>query len=175
MLKKIAVLAVILLFAFGGLLLLTRDATFAVEESLSLPVEPGQIWQILTAVDAWSDWWPGIKEARLKSGWQRGAALELVLEGNPEREAAMVQSVRPAEQIVWVRPGVLGSTTKTTWRLSSCEDGTCVSLESAVRGPQAFMARFSHRDFATYQKMVLQALQVRLQGRSGQRSAGGGE
>ena len=164
MLKKVAILAGLLTMAIGVLLMTSGDRTFAVKNDLTIDRPAVEIWQVLTDVEKWSLWWPGVKEARLAPHRREGAVLELVLKGRPEKEPATVETVVEEREMIWERPGILGSVTRTSVMLEAEPGGTRISLMSFIKGPQAFLAAFTGREeFARYHEAVLVALKVRLQ------------
>ncbi|BCR04078.1 hypothetical protein DESUT3_11470 [Desulfuromonas versatilis] len=164
MLKKLAVLLVLLGVAFGVMMLTTRSSTFVVANSLGFAQSPEQIWPTLLAVEDWPRWWPGVEKAWLPQGWQRGASFELELRGTPTDQPASVSAMVEAKELAWRRPGVLGSYTLTTFKLVKMAEGTEVFLESSIHGPQAFLARITGRDeFGQYHDQVLGALRAFLE------------
>ncbi|MFO7982803.1 MAG: SRPBCC family protein [Desulfuromonadales bacterium] len=166
MLKKALLLAAVVLLCFGIMMAATRDASFAVEESRILEEPPRAIWSVLTDVNAWPEWWPGVRAAELDPAWSKGAMMALRLEGRPERVPAIVEIYRQGDCLSWGSAGVLGSTTRTIVRLEKKSNGILVSMENSLQGPQAFLARFTGKKaFSQYQKQVLQALQERLKAR----------
>jgi hypothetical protein len=163
MLKKMLILAAVLLVALAVMMLSTRAATFSVGNTLAIehPVSP--VWQALVAVEEWPAWWPGMESAALAPEWREGAVLNLRLKGTPEKSGARVASVLFEKELVWERDGILGSVTATTLRLDPISGGVLVTLESSIRGPQAFLARFTgDEEFGKYHHRVLAALDAHL-------------
>jgi hypothetical protein len=174
MLKKMLVLATVLIVAFGVMMLTTRSTTFTVGNSLAIELPGSSIWPALVAVEEWPAWWPGMESAALAPGWEEGAVLSLRLKGRPESSAARVVSVLFEKELVWEREGVLGSVTATTLRLEPVAGAVLVTLESSICGPQAFLARFTGDDeFGKYHQRVLAALDGHL--KEGPLSGAGGE
>lgn len=161
MLKKVAVLAVFLGIAFGAMMLSTSEKTFEVENSLTIGRPAAEIWPVLTDVERWKTWWPGMQKAQLQLGWKEGAPLELILKGTPEKKAARVETVVVGRELAWVRSGILKSVTRTSLRLEPVAGGTRVSLKSFIQGPQAFLAGFTGKEeFAGYHEAVLAGLKA---------------
>jgi uncharacterized protein YndB with AHSA1/START domain len=155
-LRKTAVLALVLIAGFGLLMLAGRKATFVVETSGGVGRSVPLVWQTLTEVETWPKWWPGVRRAALPFGWRKGAALDLILAGNPDREPARVVAVVPGWELSWARPGALASQTRTTLRLESARGGSRVTVASFIVGPQAFLARFTGRDaFVRYHRSII--------------------
>ncbi len=164
MLKKLAVLLVLLGMAFGAMMLTTRSSTFVVANSLGIAQQPEVIWPVLVAVDDWPEWWPGVQKAHLPQGWRLGAPFELQLTGTPTPEPARVEAMVETKELAWRRAGVLGSYSLTTLKLVKMADGTEVFLESSIHGPQAFLARITGRDeFGKYHDQVLGALKSHIE------------
>lgn len=163
MLKKIALPAALLLVAFALPMLTTRSSRFVIENAAEFGLPADAVWEAFATVPDWPAWWPGVRAARLSPGCREGAVLELVLEGNPERSSARIVTFVPGKEIAWSRKGVLGSTTRTRWRLQPGEGGTVIRLESPIEGPQAVLARVTGREaFEKYHQTVLASLQRRL-------------
>lgn len=163
MLRKIVTLGAVLLAAFVLLMLTTDQAELSLESEILLPVSSAAVWERLSAVERWSDWWPGIETARVTPALQSGAILDLVLAGDASRQPAIVQTVIAERRLSWVRSGVLGSTTQTSLRISDEETHCRVVMVITLHGPQAFLARLTARDkFKAYQQAVLEALRLSL-------------
>ena len=166
MLKKLAFLALVLGLAFGAMMLAARSATFVCSRSLVVHDSPAAVWHAATDVGQWPQWGPGVLRSKLTAGWRMGGTLELELQGRPERNPARIEAVVPERELAWVRPGVLGSVTRTTVRVEPVAGGTKVTLESSIRGPQAFLGRFTGREvFDGCHEAVLSGLQARLETR----------
>ena len=163
MLKKIAILAGLLAMAFGVMMVTSGDRAFEVRNDLIIDRPAAQIWTVMTDVGKWREWWPGVQEARLTDTWRRGATLDLVLKGTPEERPARVETVVAERELVWKRPGILGSVTRTSILLEPVPGGTRISLVSFIEGPQAVLAGFTGREaFDRYHEAVLAALEGRL-------------
>lgn len=166
MLKKALILVAGVLLCFGIMMAAARDSSLAVEESLILEEHPRVIWSVLTDVNAWPEWWPGVTAAEIDPGWSRGAMLALKLKGRSERAPAIVDLYRQENRLSWSSPGVLGSTIRTRIRLEKTSSGVLVSIGNNLRGPQALLARFTGKEtFSQYQRQVLRSLQECLQAR----------
>lgn len=164
MLKKMAVLAAILGIAFVVMMLTTRSTTFTGSHTETFEQPASRVWQVLTEVDRWSSWWPGMQEARISPALEEGAELTLILKGTPEKSPATVESLTPGRKMAWVRSGILGSTTRTTWQLEEQEGRALVTLETFIRGPQAFLANFTgKKQFAAYHEQAVSALRQQLE------------
>ncbi len=165
MLKKLSILAAALAAAFALLMLAGRGATYTSARSLPLPVPPAEVWSLIEQVESWPRWWPGVRLASVTPGWAPGAQLVLELTGMPDQDPARVEEVNPGVEVRWSRPGFLGSETRTRLRIDPSEGGSLVTLESFIRGPQAFLAMTTRQeDFALYHQGVLESLARHLQG-----------
>jgi uncharacterized protein YndB with AHSA1/START domain len=163
MLKKVAVLAGILVVAFGAMMVTGGDRTFEVKNALTIDRPAAELWPVLTDVEKWPAWWPGVQEAHLAQGWRQGAKLDLVLKGTPEKKLATIERVVAEREMVWERPGILGSLTRTSVQLEPAPGGTRISLMSFIEGPQALLAGFTgQEEFAKYHEAVLASLEARL-------------
>jgi uncharacterized protein YndB with AHSA1/START domain len=161
MLKKATILAVFLAAAFAVMMLANREKEFSVGNSCLVDQPAGDLWQVLTAVELWPRWWPGMQKSSLSPSLRKGATLELVLRGNPQTTPARIESVVPERELAWSRGGVLGSLSRTTLSLKPVPGGTQVAIESRIHGPQAFLAGFTGREeFSRYHERVLAGLEA---------------
>jgi hypothetical protein len=166
MIKKILVLLVILGFSFALMLLTTGKCHFEVASHASFPVSQVELWQVLSAVDSWPDWWPGMEEVRLVDDLSVGSEIQLRLKGMPRQEPAFLIAVRLQDELAWESSGVLGSRAGTRLILEPDAGGSRLTIENFIRGPQAFLARFTGEDaFVKYQQILLESLKLSLQGK----------
>lgn len=163
MLRKIVTFGGVLLAAFVVMMLTTDQAELSLESEILLPASSAAVWERVSVVEHWSDWWPGIETARVTPALQSGAILDLVLAGDASRQPAIVQTVIAERRLSWVRSGVLGSTTQTSLRMSDEETHSRVVMVITIHGPQAFLARITAKDkLKAYQQAVLEALRLSL-------------
>ena len=159
MIKKTTILFLALVATFGGVMFFGQGRTFSVSHSRVVEKSPEQIWEVLTDVERWPDWWPGMEKATIDPGWQPGASLALDLRGQPKRGAGRLETADPGRAMSWTGKGVLGSQVRTTIRLQSGSAGTQISLENKISGPQAILAKITgDKAFSDYQGLVLQRL-----------------
>jgi uncharacterized protein YndB with AHSA1/START domain len=163
MLKKLAVLLTLTLIAFGVMMATTGQSVFSVEDSIIIEAPLEQTWDLLAAISAWPQWWPGVESARVIPRLQAGARFELILRGDADAPPATIESLVRHKQLSWIRDGVLGSSTRTALQLTAHQRGAEVTLSSVIRGPQAFLARLTGRqNFESYHRQVLEAMRDRL-------------
>jgi len=163
MLRKLLILGSLVLVAFALMMATTAQVEFAVEQETRLAAAPARVWTELVAVEQWPQWWPGFRAARVTPALHAGARLDLSLQGDPGKKPAIIETVVAERKLSWVRDGVLGSTTRTSLRLTPVEGETLIVMQSSIRGPQAFLARLTSQDhFGAYQQAVLDALRQRL-------------
>lgn len=160
MLKKLAVIFVLLGVGFVIMMLTTRNSSFAVSHDRTIARPSADVWRVLTDVDRWPQWWPGVQTARL-SAWQSGEELELVFKGNPGADPARVEFFLEGKTLAWSRKGVLGSRTGTEIALETVSGGCRVSIVDTIYGPQAFLARFTGEEaFSKYHNLLLENLKT---------------
>ncbi len=146
-------------------MLTSRNAHFHQENSLEIPHPAAALWSVLVDAHNWPRWWPGMERVLLIEGpLEEGARIELFLTGIPDGEPARVKTFFPHEELSWERDGILGSLTRTRFRLEEVHGGTMLSLESRIFGPQAVLARYARRDdFVRYHEVVLKSLRLYLE------------
>jgi len=163
MLKKLLVLA---LMVWGRLFLLlqtSRDSRFEVQRSQLLIQPAGQVWSILADVDGWHQWWPGVEKVKLLSPLRVGSQIDLRLKGVPEEHPVSVARFESGERLVWQREGLFGSVAETGFFLRSQADGTLLTIENRIVGPQARLAEFFNAEsFAQYQELFLKSIELYL-------------
>ncbi len=163
MLKKGLFLILVIMAAFGVLLLTTQSSTFEVRDSRVIHQKTDRVWQVLTEVERWSQWWPGVETARLGSCWAEGESLELLLKGNPANGPARIDRYQLDHELVFSRAGVLGSRAGTGFLFEALPGAVRVTVETTVSGPQAFLARFTGRAaFSAYHQRLLDGLSERV-------------
>lgn len=156
MLKKVAVLLMMVGIAFVGLKISATKVRFDVQNCMDLKGTPGEFWQVLTDAEGWKHWWPGVLEARIEPGWQQGAQLNVSLIGESQAQPATVTAVVPMMTLAWEKPGLMGSTLGTQLELGSSSAGSSLCFSTRVVGPQAVLAGVTGRDeFEQYHKKVL--------------------
>ena len=167
MLKKAAIVVLLLALACGGFLFFTRESRLEVTTSREVSFPPAKVWREVAEVWAWPRWWPGLETAEVNAQLVPGTEIRLGLKGDPERSLAQVLTVVPARELAWSRPGVLGSRTVTRFELRPTPTGTTVVVTSSIFGPQAVFARATGRDaFTGYQQRLLDALAAQLASRA---------
>lgn len=163
MLKKLLVCLGLLGAGVLLLFLFARQAHFERQQQISVAQSLPQVWQVLSDIDGWSRWWPGVERAKLLGPLAVGSQLELKLKGVPEGEAAELFVMQPQNQLGWQRPGVLDSEVSMRLSLAPTVDGTLVQLTLGIDGPQAKLATVSGADkFDKYLTAILKLLEQRL-------------
>ena len=167
MLKKALFILLLVLCGLAGLLLTARGSRFAVQQSEVFPQPPSVVWQLVSDVDGWPRWWPGVERASLLGPLAVGSRIDLKLRGLPETQPVRLVTLVPQRQLEWSGKGVLASTVATRVELHKTAQGCEVRLSNSIVGPQAVLARYgSGDDFPRYQKLFLQSLAKRLQEQS---------
>ena len=167
MLKKIAILLVILGFLFILMLLTTGESHFSVQSEVHYSASPEALWLKLENVDRWPDWWPGMEEAKLVGALRTGSEIHIRLKGMPSADRASLVLERPPYELVWEGSGIFGSRAGTRVNIEPDTLGSHMSMENFVVGPQAFLARFTGEDaFVKYQQALLDNFGISLGGPS---------
>ena len=169
MLKKISILLVLLGCGFILWLLLGMDSHFEQQSSQRIDQSAETVWQQLTRVEQWPQWWPGMEEARLLGTLQVGSQISIKLDGMPEVPVDLV-AAEPKRQLAWQQEGLFGSLAKTRIELVVQADATEVTIAHSISGLQARLAEFSSREgFVQYQQLFLLALEGQLQKSAGEK------
>jgi uncharacterized protein YndB with AHSA1/START domain len=105
------------------------------ETSVHAPAEV--VWRILTDVDAWPTWRPGVPRARLETSGPLVAGSIFHWAAPGMEIVSTVVEVRPLERLVWHgtgngEGGVFGVS---AWTLAPTGSGVVVSAEESFTGP----------------------------------------
>ncbi|MCF6178440.1 MAG: SRPBCC family protein [Geopsychrobacter sp.] len=156
MLKKVALLLILLGLAFGALVLLGQKSSFTVQSTRQYPLTQAQVWRVLTNVERWPDWWPGAERAELSGSFANGSTIRLTLKGLPDASPARLGRVESPHGFLWSRAGVLSSQAGTAFRLEAVNSGVQLRIENFIYGPQAILARITGEEaFRKYQLKLL--------------------
>ncbi|WP_020676955.1 SRPBCC family protein [Geopsychrobacter electrodiphilus] len=166
MLKKIIVLAGLLVIALVLLLLTTQQSSFSVESHRDYQVSQAGLWQVLAEVRQWPRWWPGAEKAELAGSFSTGNAMHLDLKGMSAETPVILTRVDRPRILIWERSGVLMSRAGTRFDLEPIEGGCRLRIENFIRGPQAMLAHITGEEaFLKYQSKLLENLDLYLQSR----------
>ena len=169
MLKKVSILLVLLGCGFILWLLLGMDSHFEQQYSQRIDHSAETVWQQLTSIEQWPQWWPGMEEARLLGSLQVGGQLSIKLDGMPEVPVDLI-AAEPNRQLAWQQEGLFGSLAETRIELVVQADATEVTIAHRISGLQARLAEFSSREgFEQYQQLFLLALERQLQKSAGEK------
>lgn len=173
MLKKLLILALLLVAGLFLLVQTSRDSRFESESSQLLNQPVGQVWQLLADVDGWRQWWPGVKQVKLLGPLAVGSLIDLHFKGVPEEHPVKLIRFETGHQLAWQRQGVLGSVAETEVLLRPQGEGTLLTIRTLIVGPQARLAEFFNADsFAQYQELFLKSVEFYLPERLSQSVAG---
>lgn len=157
--KKLLILLLVFGLAFAAMMLTTGQSRFQVSDTLFIESPPDRVWEVVTEIEDWPLWWPGVEKARVTPDLQAGARFTMDLKGNPQKRPAIIEAVIPQRRLSWQREGILKSTAATTLSLQPEPGGSRMTLKTSIRGPQAFLARFTgEQQFAHYHQRVLDSL-----------------
>lgn len=109
---------------------------------------PAAVWGRWSELEAWPQWNPFCRSARMEGPLRPGTRLELQLvhpRGRDFWTRPILTAVRPEEELSWAARG-LGLVAATVTTLEPEGDGTRVTMVSQARGPLAFMFRMALTD-----------------------------
>ena len=110
---------------------INQQATLVARKELVIQAHPDVVWQIHTAINAWSQWQPGVTSARLDAPLRVGSTFQWKAGGLSI--TATVQVVEPGQRIGWTGRA-LGTQAKHIWTLQPHQDGTLVTTEESMDG-----------------------------------------
>ena len=110
---------------------INQQAPLVSRKELFIQAHPDVVWKIHTAINAWSQWQPGIASARLDAPLRVGSTFQWKAGGLTI--TATVQVVEPGQRMGWTGRA-LGTQAKHIWTLKPHQDGTLVTTEESMDG-----------------------------------------
>lgn len=118
------------------------------ETQIAAPVE--KVWALLTNIDGWPAWQPGISAAKLEGGLAQGSIFRW--KANGLSIVSTIRELEPERHIGWTGDS-LGMKAVHLWHLEPRDQGTHVSVEESLSGwfprlLKPFMPRFLEKSMA---------------------------
>jgi hypothetical protein len=89
------------------------------------------IWQILTDINRWSDWYPSVSQSKLEGSLAPGSVFRWKSGGTPIQST--IQEVEPQRQLSWTGKA-LGTRAIHIWKLEPQAEGILVKTEESFEG-----------------------------------------
>lgn len=116
-----------------------RAAPVVTEHSLEIAAPIAEVWRVLTDVDAWHDWNPGIVASSAETPLGQGAAFRFKSEVAVKAEVTLWQ---PPNELGW-RARTFGAESRAVWHLESIgPNATRVHAEESMRGLAATLMQW---------------------------------
>jgi len=112
------------------------------ETQIAAPVE--KVWALLTHIDGWPAWQPGVSAAKLEGGLSQGSIFRW--KANGLSIVSTIRELEPERHIGWTGES-LGTYAVHLWYLEPRDQGTYVRVEESLSGwfprlLKLFMPRF---------------------------------
>lgn len=108
-----------------------RSAPAVASGSIEIEVAPEVVWDVLTNIEAWPSWNPGVRTAALDGELTRGATFRW--EAGPGTITSTIQELDPPNRITW-RGSTVGIKAIHVYRLEASASGTSVVSEESWAG-----------------------------------------
>lgn len=116
-----------------------RAAPVVTEHTVEIEAPIAEVWRVLTDVDAWHQWNPGIVESAAVTALGPGAAFSFKSEVAVKAEVTLWQ---PPNELGW-RARTFGAESKSIWHLESIgPNATRVHTEESLRGLAATLMQW---------------------------------
>jgi uncharacterized protein YndB with AHSA1/START domain len=113
--------------------LIERDAPIKASLTEAIDAPPETVWQVLTSIDDWPHWQPGIHDARLEGPLSLGAQFKWST-GNLHIESTIVL-LEPDSRIAWTG-SAMGAKAVHVWVLTRQPGNkTLVAMDESMSGP----------------------------------------
>lgn len=106
-------------------------AQLSTRRQLAVKASPGLVWDILTDINAWSEWQSAISSARASVPLAEGSRFKWKSGGLTI--ASTVQSVELNHRITWTGKSI-GTDARHTWTVEAQNGGALVSTEEQTSG-----------------------------------------
>ena len=142
---------------------INHHAPVVAHDQIVIDASPQQVWAILTDIDAWPAWQPGVSKAELLGALQPGSVFRWRAQGLGI--TSTLQDVEPARRISWTGE-MIGTHAKHVWTLTPQGTGTLVETTESFEG---WLARplkgWMQRMLENTLRSGLAALRQRVEGR----------
>lgn len=103
-----------------------RSAPAAASGSIGIEAAPEVVWDVLTNIEAWPSWNPGVRTAVLDGQLVPGATFRW--KAGPGTITSMIQELDPPNRITW-RGSTVGIKALHVYRIEASTSGTSVVSE----------------------------------------------
>lgn len=108
-----------------------RSAPAIAEAEVVIGADAGIVWELMTGVESWPDWNPGVKSASLEGPLAEGT--EFRWKAGPGTITSRIELVERQRRLVWTGK-TLGIRAIHVWRLEPRGDTTVVATEESWGG-----------------------------------------
>jgi uncharacterized protein YndB with AHSA1/START domain len=116
-----------------------QSAPVVASGRIDVNADPGTVWQVISAIDAWPSWNPAVKTASLHGPLTEGTRFRW--KAGPGTINSTLKQVDPPHVLAWTGK-TLGIKAVHVYRLEAQDGGTIVYTAESWEGP---IARLLHR------------------------------
>lgn len=107
------------------------NAPAAARDEIIVDAEPQRVWDVLTDIDRWPEWQPGVSRARLEGSLGPGSTFRWRANGLPIRST--LREVEPPSRVSWEGKAP-GTRAAHVWTLAAQGSQTVVRTEESFEG-----------------------------------------
>lgn len=138
------------------------NAPAAARDEILIDSEPQRVWEILTDIDRWPEWQPGVSRARLEGSLGPGSTFRWRANGLPIRST--LREVEPTSRVSWEGKAP-GTRAVHVWNLAAQGNQTFVQTEESFEGWLPRLVRGAmQRNLETALRGGLESLKRRAEG-----------
>jgi hypothetical protein len=144
-----------------------QSAPVLASDRIDVNADPGTVWQVISAIDAWPSWNPAVKSASLNGPLTVGTTFRW--KAGPGTITSTLQQIDPPQVLAWTGK-TLGITAVHVYRLEPRDGGTTVVTAESWEGLTARLLRRSmQRQLQTSLRSGLEGLKKESERRTSSR------
>ena len=118
---------------------INHDAPVVASDQIAINADPGTVWGVISAIDAWPSWNPAIKTASLNGPLAEGTTFRW--KAGPGTITSTLRQVTPPQVLAWTGK-TMGIKAVHVYRLEPQDGGTVVHTAESWEG---LTTRLMHR------------------------------
>jgi hypothetical protein len=108
-----------------------EEAPVLVKAKIEINADPETVWNIIANIEAWPQWNPDVKSARLQGEFKPGT--QFLWKAGPAKITSLIQEVNPPHTLAWTGK-IMGINAIHVWDIRVVNDKTIVQTEESWDG-----------------------------------------
>ena len=110
---------------------INQHAPLVAKKEIFIQAQPQAVWKIITDINSWSQWQPGIASSKMEGSLTPGAVFEWKPGGITI--TSTIEIIEPDERIGWSGTAI-GTQARHIWTFKPHKDGTLLTTEESMDG-----------------------------------------